>query len=71
MTGRVVFNKRNCVIDCVIREVSETGARLVFGHHIDVPRQFELENLKSGTTHQAELVWQTGAVCGIRFTDWG
>jgi hypothetical protein len=65
--ARIVFNKRSSTLDCTIRDISETGARLSFGHGIDVPPTFDLHIPKTGRLVRAELVWQRGPLCGVRF----
>jgi hypothetical protein len=40
---RIVFNARFSLIECVVRDLSATGARIAFPHPIDIPLEFELE----------------------------
>ena len=41
--ARILFNSRASVFDCMIRDLSDTGARFVLGHPIPLPSEFELE----------------------------
>src|SRR3712207_2118031 len=36
LDGRIVFNKRSSVINCMVRDLSDTGARIAFGHVLDI-----------------------------------
>lgn len=64
--GTIVFNHRMSTMDCVIFDLSDTGARL---RPIDVgmlPDQFELRVLFSDT-YQCQLIHKNGDQIGVRF----
>jgi hypothetical protein len=56
------------VIDCTIRDMSETGARLEFGGPTDIPDEFRLLVVSSNLLVPARRVWQHGLLAGIQFT---
>ena len=39
--GRLVFNHRNSVMSCVVRDASKFGARITIGEPYLVPHEFE------------------------------
>ena len=43
LNGRIVFNNRRSVIECTIRDISETGAKILFSHPTPIPAEFELD----------------------------
>ena len=57
------------VIDCVIRDRSETGARIRIGATSPLPKTFELQFTSDGAKRRAELRWQHGIDAGVVFID--
>ena len=55
------------VVDCVIKDKSEFGARLILAEGANVPEQFHLLQLKSGELYEAALVWTSYPECGVAF----
>ena len=41
-SGKIVFNNRNSTIDCTVRNLSDTGAKLVVASALGIPDSFEL-----------------------------
>jgi len=64
--GKVIL-PNGAVIDCSIRDISETGARLEFAAVIVLPSEFDLLIVSSQTRTAAELLWHRGLNAGIRF----
>lgn len=62
--GRVVLPGRPD-IDCIVRDVSATGARLQFRARTFLPRTFSL--VFEGQAHAVRVVWQSGLFAGVRF----
>ena len=65
-SAKILFNKNQSVIDCFVRDLSDTGARLSVGDIAGVPRIFTLE-LRDGTRLQCERVRAVGLEIGVRF----
>jgi hypothetical protein len=65
-SAKILFNKNQSVIDCFVRDLSDTGARLSLGDLAAVPRIFTLE-LHDGTRLQCERVRAMGLEIGVRF----
>jgi hypothetical protein len=40
--GRLAFNNQYCMIDCLVRNMSRNGAKLVFQGTVLLPGEFEL-----------------------------
>jgi hypothetical protein len=64
--GKVILTKWT-VMDCVVRNLSERGARLEFGGPVELPKTFQLQLMDSGATLAAELLWQRGLTAGVSF----
>ncbi len=67
LQGRMVFNYKGSTLDCLVRNLSQTGARLAFNDPVALPHEFELVIEAQGVTYNARLVWSTGTAAGIRF----
>lgn len=62
-----MFNNRCSTIDCVVRDLSETGAKLSLTSAGTLPSEFELEiPLRKRTLH-ARVMWHKGTACGVSF----
>ncbi len=68
LNGRIIFNNRCSVISCTVRDLSDTGARIAFGHVIEIPAEFEFEIPKKGMSVWARVVWSKGKEHGVKFT---
>lgn len=68
--GKVVFNDRACVVDCVVRDLSNTGARLVFKDFQPLPQRFQLVIQELGT-YECEVVRHHQTEYGVRFISKG
>jgi hypothetical protein len=55
-------------IDCVIRDLSDTGARLEFGGPTELPQTFRILVTSSNQLIPVELAWQRGLSVGVHFT---
>ncbi|MCC0005199.1 MAG: PilZ domain-containing protein [Methylobacteriaceae bacterium] len=65
--GQVVFNRRQSIYDCLIRNLSEGGARLVFAQPAMIPGAFELVINRGGESRWAEIRWRTRLAAGVSF----
>jgi hypothetical protein len=55
-------------IDCTIRDISATGARLVFGDAFKLPEEFRVIIVMTNTIRPVRLLWQRGLTAGVSFT---
>jgi hypothetical protein len=65
-SAKIVFNKKQSVIDCFVRDVSSTGAKLQVADLLAIPRNFTLM-LNDGSSHDCERVRAHGQEIGVRF----
>ncbi len=65
-TGKIVFNNASSVIDCVIKNLSQTGAKLKGENLALCPRNFVLK-IPNGPEYECEVVWVKSAEIGVRF----
>ena len=53
--------------ECVIRDISETGARVQISSAINIPEHFELFIPQRNRRDKARLVWRSGEEVGLVF----
>jgi len=63
--AKVVFNQRSSVLDCTIRNLSASGARLQVATVVGFPERFDL--VVDGVTRPAKSVWRTNKEVGVTF----
>ncbi|HEX6215150.1 MAG TPA: PilZ domain-containing protein [Vicinamibacterales bacterium] len=69
LRGCIYFNNRRSAIDCLIRDISEHGARLRFSDSISIPDSFELHIPQKDQTLRAVARWRHGMDVGVTFPD--
>ena len=71
-TGRIWFNDDQSVMDCQVRDLSTTGAKIRFVQEFACPAQVKLQlpdGEQEGIFLRAERVWLREREVGLRFTD--
>lgn len=63
----VDFNRRQSTLDCIIRNVSAEGAKIVFSGGMPIPDHVHLTIRHRGETVPARTVWQRGNEAGLAF----
>ncbi len=69
LRGCVHFNKRRGALDCLIRDYSEHGARIIFSESVSVPDLVELYIPHKEQTVRARVQWRCGDEIGLAFPD--
>ena len=67
LRGKLYYNNRLNVVDCLIRDVSEGGARLVIPEGIAIPDDVELHIPHKDQTFFTRIVWRRGQEIGATF----
>jgi PilZ domain len=67
LKGRVVFNGGQNSLDCLIRDMSSTGARLELSASVTLPDRFDLYLPHRDETCRAHLQWRRGGHIGVAF----
>lgn len=68
-SGKIVFNNKRSVIDCLIRNLSDRGACLQIDSSNGIPEQFELQIEATRNLQPCRMVWVTDTRLGIEFSD--
>jgi hypothetical protein len=65
--ARLAFNNQYCAIDCLVRDMSQNGAKLVFEGTVLLPGEFDLTLPQKGESRRARVVWRQRDEAGITF----
>lgn len=65
--GRVAFNHLYATTDCLIRNISAEGCRLVFHSPIALPAHFVLSIPSREQAINARVIWRTEKEAGVAF----
>ena len=66
--GKLIVNDGQSVIDCVIRDMSEGGARVRITIPTMLPKQLEMLVVKNNMLYPAEVRWNRNSEAGLQFT---
>ena len=67
LQGRIYYNNRRASADCLVRDVSDAGARLVFAGAVTIPDVFELYLSNKEEVRRAKIEWRKGNEIGVGF----
>ena len=65
--GRCVYLDGSRTFDCVIRDASETGARIAIQGAQMIPQRFYLIDRTNRTAHDVKVIWNNGKQLGLQF----
>jgi hypothetical protein len=65
--GRLVFNDGRSVIDCVVRNLSPSGALLVLPSLLGIPQEFDLHIDSNRNCRAARIIWKGDGKIGVEF----
>jgi hypothetical protein len=67
-SGKLLAKDNGFIVECLIRERSDVGARLQLARMVDIPDRIGLFDDDATSIRAAEVVWHRGHQLGIRFT---
>jgi len=67
LRGMIYFNNRRNAVDCLIRDISPYGARLIFSDSVTTPDVLELYIPQKEQTLRAHVIWRHGQEVGAAF----
>lgn len=65
--GVIAYNSRSCTIECLVRDLSPSGAMIAIPSTISLPGEFEIAIHKQGESRPARTIWLTETRAGIQF----
>lgn len=66
-SGKIIFNNRQSVIDCIIRDLSNGGTCLQVNSTENIPEAFELLPDGDNDSRPCQIVWMSGTRIGVEF----
>lgn len=66
--GKMLFPNNMSVMDCTIRDLSATGAKLLCSETARVPDEFRLVTPADGMVRDVKVVWRKPDQLGVTFT---
>jgi hypothetical protein len=64
-SGKIVLDGR--AVDCTLRDVSQTGAKLVCATALDMPDKFRLFIALDNTIRDVRIAWKEKGMLGVTF----
>jgi hypothetical protein len=71
LKGRIVFNNGASSMDCLVRDMSSSGARLALTQTAALPEVFELYIPVKDRSYRSSLRWRRSDGIGITFVEEG
>ena len=65
--AKIITMDNTSVIDCTVRNMSDTGAQLVIEKHVKMPDEFQFFLATGDTVRDAVLAWHRGDRVGLKF----
>lgn len=69
LRATIRFYNRNVTMDCLVRDISPTGAKLELDGASVLPREFELAVPQRRAIYPCELKWRRQNAAGVRFKE--
>jgi len=67
LKGRIIYNNGLSTFDCVVRDISATGARLGLHHQHSLPDKFDLYVPLKERTYSVQVRWRADDDLGVMF----
>jgi PAS domain S-box-containing protein len=64
--AKLSFNNDGSLMDCVVRDISDSGAKLMFENYFDCPRLVRLR-ISDGRAYDCEVRWFANKIMGVNF----
>ena len=69
LRARILFNNNNSTIDCTIKNISPTGAKIEMANTTTIPGEFTLDIPAKGQTLRARIMWRDAEAIGVQFIE--
>jgi len=66
--GKIIFDEGHCVVECTIRNTSETGAGVQLPGYVALPATFMLA-IEGGAKRPCAVVWSSNDKLGVTYLD--
>jgi hypothetical protein len=69
LEGHVAFNGRCSTVTCLVRNMSQNGAKIVFAATALIPNEFDLLIPNKAESRRARIIWRDDLQVGISFLE--
>ena len=66
--GKILFNNKRSVIDCMVRNVSTNGACLMVASVVGIPSGFDLQIEGESASRTCNMIWHASNKIGVEFS---
>ena len=67
LSAKISFNNSGSTLSCIVRDLSDGGARLQFEIPKDVPAEFDLILTNGNQKFASKVAWRSGNQVGVQF----
>jgi len=67
LRGFVYFDKRRGALSCIVRDLNDEGARIIFSENVTIPNIVNLHLPQKEQTLRARVTWRRGDEIGLGF----
>ncbi len=68
-SGKLIYNNSSSVVDCQIREISDSGCKIRVENSMGIPEHPVLQILDGKTKRQCQVAWKKLEEIGLEFID--
>ncbi|WP_350333049.1 PilZ domain-containing protein [Coralliovum pocilloporae] len=65
--AKIVYSNSAFVVDCVMRDVSDQGAKLKVDESVEIPSHFQLYLKADKIVYDCQRKWRKGSELGVEF----
>jgi len=69
LRAQIIYNNRASTTDCIVKNISATGAKIAIDEALSVPSEFDLHIPQKGRTYRARMAWRDATAIGVEFID--
>ena len=69
LAAQIILHDGGSTVDCTVRNLSDTGARVKVEAPFTLPEHFKLHIPKSNILRSVEVKWRTISELGVQFLD--
>lgn len=69
LTGKLVIGQPPVSVNCMIRDLTDHGARVVLAPNVVAPSRGWLINLRTGLAHDSVVAWRAAGLLGLDFIE--
>lgn len=69
LRARIIFNNHNSTVDCIIKNISASGAKIELSNALSIPSEFDLDVPQKGRIYRARMMWRDAEALGVEFIE--